>query len=71
MLLLIPILIPTLANSQKSVPRVGANVGIGALKHGPAELNRSIPLAPAKAGVQGQGKKDLDSRVRGNERNML
>jgi hypothetical protein len=30
----------------------------------------SIPLIPAKAGIQGQGKKDLDSRVRGNERNL-
>jgi hypothetical protein len=31
----------------------------------------SIPLIPAEAGIQGQGKQDLDSRVRGNERNML
>jgi hypothetical protein len=26
------------------------------------------PLIPAKAGIQGQEKKELDSRVRGNER---
>jgi hypothetical protein len=41
------------------------------LEHGPVELNRSIPLVPANAGIQGQGKKDLDSRLRGNERIML
>jgi pyruvate dehydrogenase E2 component (dihydrolipoamide acetyltransferase) len=28
------------------------------------------PLVPAKAGVQGQTKKDLDSRLRGNERHV-
>src|SRR6266568_1188917 len=29
---------------------------------------QQTPLTPAKAGVQGQEKKELDSRVRGNER---
>jgi len=27
-----------------------------------------VPLVPAKAGTQGQAKKELDSRLRGNER---
>jgi hypothetical protein len=30
--------------------------------------DRFAPLVPAKAGTQGQKKKELDSRVRGNER---
>jgi hypothetical protein len=45
------------------------------LIRGTIVLNPAAQLAgrdiPAKAGIQGQGKKELDSRLRGNERNML
>ena len=32
---------------------------------------KSIALVPAKAGTQGQVKKELDSRLRGNERSVV
>ena len=34
------------------------------------KVSPSPPLVPAKAGTQSQGKKELDSRVRGNERSV-
>jgi pyruvate dehydrogenase E2 component (dihydrolipoamide acetyltransferase) len=36
----------------------------------PSPNKPQTPLAPAKAGIQSQGKKELDSRVRGNERSV-
>ena len=51
------------------VAPVGAVVAIIAGKGETVSLDKpQAPLTPAKAGVQGQAKKELDSRLRGNER---
>src|SRR6267378_2169158 len=48
---------------------VGAVVAIIEGKGETVSLNKPhAPLTPAKAGVQSQDKKELDSRLRGNER---
>ncbi len=61
--------------SQESARRYDANAGIGALAHVPARLNRfSSPLILAESGDPGPRTPALvalDSRVRGNERNLL
>jgi hypothetical protein len=41
------------------------------LLHGPVELHQYQSRSSPRKRIQGQEKKDLDSRVRGNERNML
>ena len=57
--------------SAGEVAPVGAVVAIIQGKGEAASLSKPQPtLTPAKAGVQGQEKKELDSRLRGNERSV-
>jgi pyruvate/2-oxoglutarate dehydrogenase complex dihydrolipoamide acyltransferase (E2) component len=54
----------------ETVP-VGAVVAIIQGKGEAVSLDKAqTPVTPAKAGIQSQGKKELDSRVRGNERSV-
>jgi pyruvate/2-oxoglutarate dehydrogenase complex dihydrolipoamide acyltransferase (E2) component len=62
----------TLAEIRVSAGEVAPVGAVVAIIHGKGEAialsKPAPPLVPAKAGTQGQGKKELDSRLRGNER---